>query len=180
MKPGAVQVARVAGMGRSAIGDEKGQRIMEARYFEDWAVGQEYVTPGRTMTETDIVMFAGMSGDYNELHTNAEFMKESHFGQRIGHGLLGLAVAHGLWFRSGALEGTVIAFLGIESWEFKAPFFIGDTLRVRFRAAEARASTSKPDRGVVKFFLELINQDDEVVQSGYKTLLLHRKSKVNG
>ena len=148
---------------------------MSCKYFEDWIVGQEYTTPGRTMTETDIVMFAGTTGDYNELHTNAEFTASGQFGQRIGHGLLGLSVSHGLWFRTGFLEGSVIAFLGLDSWQFKGPFFIGDTLRVRFRATEAKASKSKPDRGIVKFFLEVVNQNDQVIQSGYKTLMVHRR-----
>ena len=152
---------------------------MPGKYFEDWVIGQEFISPGRTMTETDIVMFAGMSGDYNELHTNAQFMENHQFGHRIGHGLLGLAVAHGLWFRTGFLEGVVIAFLGVEDWKFQAPFFAGDTLRLRFAALEARASKSKPDRGVVKWLLELINQNDEVVQSGQKVMLLHRKPKRN-
>jgi len=147
---------------------------MEGKYFDDWAVGSEYVTPGRTLTETDVVMFAAMSGDYNELHTNDEFMKKSDFGRRIVHGLLGLAVSHGLLFRTGFLDGTAIAFLGIESWKFEAPIFFGDTIHVKLRVAEVRASTSKPDRGIVKLFLQIINQDGAVVQSGFKTLMLRR------
>ena len=147
---------------------------MPGKYFDDWAVGSEYVTPGRTLTETDVVMFAAMSGDYNELHTNDEFMKKSEFGRRIVHGLLGLAVSHGLLFRTGFLDGTAIAFLGIESWKFEAPIFFGDTIHVKLRVAEVRASTSKPDRGIVKLFLQIIKQDGAVVQSGFKTLMLRR------
>ena len=148
---------------------------MSGKYFDDWAVGEEHVTPGRTMTETDIVMFAGLTGDYNELHTNAEFGAQSQFGRRIGHGLLGLSVAHGLWFRTGFFEEKVIAFLGLDSWRFKGPFFIGDTLRVRFRVEEVRSSQSRPDRGVVKFLLHLINQKDQVIHEGYKTLMIKRR-----
>jgi acyl dehydratase len=147
---------------------------MPGKYFDDWAVGSEYVTPGRTLTETDVVIFAAMSGDYNELHTNDEFMKKSEFGRRIVHGLLGLAVSHGLLFRTGFLDGTAIAFLGIESWKFEAPIFFGDTIHVKLRVAEVRASTSKPDRGIVKLFLQIIKQDGAVVQSGFKTLMLRR------
>jgi acyl dehydratase len=150
---------------------------MSGKYFDDWVIGQEFITPGRTMTETDIVMFAGSTGDYNELHTNSQFMENHQFGQRIGHGLLGLSIAHGLWFRTGFLEGVVIAFLGVEDWKFQAPFFAGDTLRVRFKAVEARPSKSRPDRGIVKWYLEVINQKDEVVQSGHKVMMLHRKSE---
>ena len=148
---------------------------MAGKHFEDWAEGYEFVTPTRTMTETDLVMFAAMTGDYNELHTSEAFMKESQFGRRIGHGLLGLAVSHGLLFRTGFLEGTVIAFLEVESWKFMAPFFIGDTIHVRLKVAEAKASESKPDRGIVKLHLEIINQDGGVIQSGYKTLMVKRR-----
>jgi acyl dehydratase len=152
-----------------------GEIGMAEKYYEDWVKGDEFVTPARTMTETDLVIFAGLTGDYNELHTNETFMKESQFGKRIGHGLLGLAVSHGLLFRTGFLEGTVLAFLDVESWKFMAPFFIGDTLRVKFRVHEAKASKSKPDRGIVKLYLELMNQDDKLIQSGYKTLMIKRK-----
>ena len=147
---------------------------MPAQFFDDWVVGDEFVTPTRTLTETDVVMFAAMTGDYNELHTSEEFMKDSQFGRRIGHGLLGLAVSHGLLFRTGFLDGTVIAFLGLESWKFLAPFFIGDTIHVKFKVADTRASKSKPDRGIVKLYLEIINQDGNVIQSGYKTLMIKR------
>ncbi len=88
---------------------------MSGKYLDEWVVGDEFVTPSRTITETDVVMFAAMSGDYNELHTSNEFMKTSNFKQRIVHGLLGLAISHGLLFRLGLLEGTAIAFLGIEN-----------------------------------------------------------------
>lgn len=148
---------------------------MAGRFFDEWVVGEEYVTPSRTMTETDIVMFSAMTGDYNELHTSELFMKKSQFGKRIGHGLLGLAVSHGLLFRTGFLEGAVLAFLDVESWKFSAPFFIGDTLRVKFKVYEAKASKSKPDRGIVKLYLELINQDEKLIQSGYKTLMMRRR-----
>lgn len=147
---------------------------MGGKFFDDWVVGEEYVTPSRTMTETDVVMFAGMSGDYNELHTSEEFMKDSQFGRRIVHGLLGLAVSHGLLFRTGFLEGTAIAFLGIESWNFQAPIFFGDTIRIKIKVAEKTPSRSKPDRGVVKLFLEVIKQDETVVQSGLKILMIKR------
>lgn len=148
---------------------------MTGRYFEDWKQDEEFVTPTRTMTETDVVMFAAMSGDYNELHTSETYMQHTQFGRRIGHGLLGLAVSHGLLFRTGFLDGTAIAFLEVSSWEFRAPFFIGDTLHVKCRVAETKASRSKPDRGVIKLYLEVLNQKGEIVQSGYKTLMMKRR-----
>jgi acyl dehydratase len=152
-----------------------GEIDMAGKYYEDWVEGDEFVTPTRTMTETDLVMFAALTGDYNELHTSEVFMKESQFCKRIGHGLLGLAISHGLLFRTGFLEGTVLAFLDMESWKFSAPFFIGDTLHVKFKVQEAKASKSKPDRGIVKLYLELMNQDDKVIQSGHKTLMIKRR-----
>jgi acyl dehydratase len=132
------------------------------------------MTPSRTITETDVVMFAAMSGDYNELHTSEEFMKNSQFGRRIVHGLLGLAISHGLLFRTGLTEGTAIAFLGVESWKFEAPIFFGDTIRVKMKVTEKRPSKSKPDRGVVKLFMEVIKQDETVVQSGFKIIMIKR------
>lgn len=148
---------------------------MPGKYFDEFVVGEEYVTPGRTLTETDVVMFAAMSGDYNELHTSEAFGKTTQFGRRIGHGLLGLAVSHGLFFRLGLVEGTAIAFLGIDSWKFEAPFFPGDTIRVKVRVAEKTPSRSKPDRGVVKFFFQVVKEEETVIQSGYKSIMIRRK-----
>ncbi len=148
---------------------------MSGKYFDEFVVGEEHVSPSRTLTETDIVLFAAMSGDYNELHTSEEFGKGTQFGKRIGHGLLGLAVSHGLFFRLGLVEGTAIAFLGIESWNFEAPFFIGDTIRVKIRVAEKKESKSKPDRGVVKFFFEIVKEHGQRIQSGYKSLMIKRR-----
>jgi acyl dehydratase len=99
------------------------QIAIAGKYFDKWIGGEEYRTPGRTLTETDVVMFGAKSGDYNELHTSEEFMKNTQFAKRIVHGLLGLAISHGLLFRTGLLEGTAIAFLQVESWKFEAPLF---------------------------------------------------------
>ena len=149
---------------------------MGGKLFDEWAEGEEYVTPSRTLTETDVVMFAAMTGDYNELHTSEEFMKNSQFGKRIVHGLLVLAISHGLLFRTGFLEGTAIAFLGIDSWKFEAPLFFGDTIRVKIKVAEKKPSKSKLDRGIVRLFLEIIKQDGTVAQSGFKILMIKRAS----
>ena len=148
---------------------------MAGKFFEDWEVGARYITPTRTMTEVDVVMFAAMTGDYNELHTSKEYMKTTQFGHRIGHGLLGLAVSHGLLFRTGFIEGTAIAFLEVDSWKFVAPFFIGDTIHVRFKVVDTCASKSKKDRGVVKLYLEIVNQSETVIQSGFKTIMFKRR-----
>jgi len=148
---------------------------MPGKYLDELIEGEEYVTPSRTLTETDVVMFAGMTGDYNELHTSEAYMKRTPFGRRLVHGLLALSISHGLLFRTGILEGTAIALLGVDGWQFKVPLFFGDTIRVKVKVAEARPSRSKPDRGVLKLYMEIVNQDDQVVQSGTKTLMMKRK-----
>jgi len=148
---------------------------MAGKFFDDWIVGEEYVTPTRTITETDVVMFAALSGDYNEIHTSEEFGKTTPFGKRIVHGLLGLSISHGLLFRLGILEGTAIAFLNVEAWQFKAPIFFGDTIHVKVKVEGKKASSSKLDRGVIKLFLQIVKQDGTVCQEGMKTLMMKRK-----
>ena len=86
-------------------------------YFEEFEVGQKIMTVGRTVAESDIFTFAGFSGDFNQIHTDAEFSKDTPFGQRVAHGLLGLSIASGLAMRTGILEGTVIAFREIKNWK---------------------------------------------------------------
>jgi acyl dehydratase len=142
-------------------------------YFEDFAVGDEFVTLSRTVTEADIVAFAGLSGDYNQLHTDAEFAKDTLFGERIAHGLLGLAITGGLKQRLGIFDGTVMAFLGL-TWDFVGPIRIGDTVHARMIVAETRA-THKPDRGILVQEVELINQDDSTVQKGRHTVMMQRR-----
>src|SRR5213596_1750546 len=101
----------------------------DRQLFEDIGIGDEYLSPGRTVTEADIVAFAGLSGDYNVLHTDAEFMRTSIFGERIAHGLLGLAISSGLFTRATQAYAT-LAFVGLR-WKFKGPIKIGDTIRLR-------------------------------------------------
>jgi acyl dehydratase len=132
-------------------------------FFEDLAVGQEFTSPGRTVTEADIVIFAGLSGDYNVLHTDAEHMKSSIFGERIAHGLLGLSIEQGL-----AARGEPAAAHGVLSalkWKFKGPIRIGDTIHVRSRIT-AKNDGADPSRGLVTVDRELVNQLGEVVQEG--------------
>jgi len=142
--------------------------------WDDFEVGQELVTDSRTVTEADIVAFAGLSGDYNPLLVDAEFARSTPFGERIAHGLLGLAISSGLVSRTGAIEGTTLAFLGTE-WRFTKAVKIGDTLTVRSRVQDKR-ETSKPDRGIVVFAAQILNQHGEVVQEGTQTLLMRRRA----
>ena len=145
-------------------------------YIEDFKTGQELTTAARTVTEADVVAFAGLSGDYNSLHTDAEYAKGTQFGQRIAHGMLAFSIATGLGVRTGVLDGTVLAFLGIEDWKFLKPVFIGDTIRLRWTVTEARLS-SKPGSGVLKRRMEILNQRNEVVQTGTTAALVKSRAQ---
>ncbi|HTI46659.1 MAG TPA: MaoC/PaaZ C-terminal domain-containing protein [Casimicrobiaceae bacterium] len=143
--------------------------------YDDLHVGMSFRSPGRTITEADIVGFAGLTGDYSELHTSDVYAKHSQFGRRVAHGMLGLAFAHGLmWPRTGELRETAVAFLGISDWRFVGPIFVGDTLFVDYRIAELRDSRSKPTQAIATFDVELVNQDGQVVQRGRKALLVSK------
>ena len=108
-------------------------------YFEEFETGMRITTPGRTITESDIVSFAGLTGDFNLIHTDAVYSASSPFGQRVAHGLLGLSIASGLGTRTGVLEGTVMAFREINEWKFVKPVFIGDTIHVVMEVTETKA-----------------------------------------
>ncbi len=143
-------------------------------YFEDFQVGERFTTPARTVTEADLVNFAGVSGDYNPIHTDAEFAKTTPFGQRIAHGLLVLAMLTGLRQRTGQFEGTLIAWLEIRSYRFLKPVFIGDTIHGETEILEKR-ETSKPDRGLLVQRVRVLNQRGEVVQEGEFVTLVRRR-----
>ncbi len=142
-------------------------------YFEEFTVGHEVITQGRTITETDIVNFAGISGDYNAIHTDAEFTKSTPFGERISHGLLGLSVATGLGMQLGFLDGTVIAFIGLE-WKFKNPIKIGDTIHMTAKVKQTKAMKAMGG-GFVVFDARVLNQRDQIAQQGEWTLLMKSK-----
>ena len=144
-----------------------------ARFFEEMEPGLEVRTPSRTVTEHDVVAFAGLSGDYNPLHTDAEFARTTPFGERIAHGLLGLSMATGLAARLGILEGTVLAFLGLD-WKFRKPVMFGDTVHAILKVDGAKAMPSMGG-GVVSFNVRLLNQDDEVVQRGSWSILVRSR-----
>lgn len=148
-------------------------KTLQGLYFEDFAEGMELETRGRTITEADIVAFAGLSGDYNPMHTNAEYAARTQFGQRVAHGLLGLSVASGLAYQMGFMEGTIIAFTGLE-WKFREPIVIGDTIRVRVKVTGRREMKSAGG-GFVTFEMKVLNQHDKVAQKGEWTVLVLSK-----
>lgn len=147
---------------------------MAGLYFEEFSVGQKIASVGRTVTEGDIMTFAGLTGDYNQIHTDAAFAAGTQFGQRIAHGLLGLSIAVGLLMRTGALEGTVLAFREIVEWKFVKPVFIGDTLRVEMEAKELKAMP-RIGGGQALVALDVKNQKDETLMRGTLTVLVASK-----
>lgn len=144
---------------------------MRGKCIEDFEPGQVDESRARTITETDVVQFSWISGDVNPMHTDAVHSAKSPIGQRIAHGALGLSVATGLSASLGYLDGTAIAALGIDEWKFLKPILFDDTIRLRATVVSARA-TSKPDRGVLVRRMELLNQHDEVVQTGLMTTMV--------
>lgn len=133
-------------------------------YFEDMRIGDRMSSPGRTVTEADVVMFSGLSGDWHEVHSDAEAARNSIFGQRVAHGVLGLSIATGLAGRMPGLAGAVQSFIGLD-WRFKKPIFLGDTIHV-----QAEVSKKRPVKalggGFVVLKMVIMKQDDQVVQEG--------------
>lgn len=150
--------------------------VVLGKYYEDFEIGQEFKTLGRTVTEADIVNFSGFSGDFNPLHTDAEYAAAQSFGGRIAHGMCGFSIAVGLLVRLNIFEGTILAFFGIENWRFKAPIMINDTIHAVAKVA-GKKETSKPDRGLVFFDLDVFNQKGDSVMGGRMMTMILRKMK---
>ena len=143
-------------------------------WFEEFVVGQQIITPSRTITESDIVSFAGLSGDYNQIHTDAEFSSKTPFGKRVAHGLLGLSIASGLAMRTGVLEGTVIAFREINNWKFSLPVYIGDTIHAELNIVETKPFP-RLGGGSITIEISVKNQQNEVTMKGTWTALVASK-----
>lgn len=146
-------------------------------FFEEFAVGDAIESVGRTITETDVVNFAALSGDWNLIHTNSVFSESHMFGQRVAHGMLVLSVATGLAVRLGFMDDTILAFRNIGEWRFQTPVFIGDTVRVRLRVEETKPMP-RVGGGLLTFRVEVVNQRDEAVQRGTWGMLLKAKDGV--
>ncbi len=134
-------------------------------YYEDFRAGQVFLSQARTITEADVVTFAGWSWDTNPVHTDAETARHGRFGGRIAHGLLGLSVAMGLASRLGVFESCSVALLGIDDWRFRRPLSIGDTVRCRVEILDTRL-TSKGDAGILRRRFTLLNQREQDIQGG--------------
>jgi len=142
-------------------------------YFEEFEIGTEVISAARTITETDVVTFAGLSGDYNQLHTNEEFARTTLFGRRIAHGALVLSIATGLANRLGFVDGTALAFREL-TWKFSQPVFISDTIHLKARCKKLKPMP-RLGGGLVVFDAWVINQDGKTVQKGEWYMLVASK-----
>ena len=143
-------------------------------YFEDFEAGQTITSPGRTITEADIVAFAALTGDWNPIHTDAVYAAQQPFGKRVAHGLLGMSIASALAMRMGFLEDSLLAFREIEQWKYSLPIFIGDTVHVRITILE-KHPLLRLQGGLVSIGIELINQDARINQHGRWSVLVKNK-----
>jgi acyl dehydratase len=140
-------------------------------YFEEFEPGQRITSAGRTVTETDIVTFAGLSGDFTQIHTDTEYSRNTPIGQRVAHGLLGLSIASGLAVQTGVLEGTVILFREITDWKFIKTILIGDTIHVELVVKEKK-ELRRIGGGAVVTEAIVKNQNGETVMKGDWTFLV--------
>lgn len=145
-------------------------------YFEEFEAGQKILTAGRTVTEADIVAFAGLSGDFNQMHTDAMYSAQTPFGQRVAHGLLVTSIVSGLAVQTGVMEGTVMAFREINSWKFIKPVFIGDTVHAILNVIETK-ELRRIGGGSVTIDIDVKNQHDDTVMRGVWIVLISAKPK---
>lgn len=146
-------------------------------YFEEYVdlgVGHTWVSPGRTVAEADVNLFAGLTGDIHPQHTDAEYGKASPYGERIAHGYFTASLASGLAYRIGLDEGTSHAVLST-SWRFPAPVKFGDTLRVVVTLTEARPSKKHPEMGIIARRYDVENQRREIVAVGEIAIMCKRR-----
>jgi acyl dehydratase len=143
-------------------------------WYEEMEPGRAFTTGSRVVTQADVAAFAEVSGDRNPLHLDEAYARDSVFGGRVAHGVLGLAVATGLLNAAGLTRGTLVAFLGL-SWDFVSPLYPGTEVRVRLGVASRRA-TSHPDRGLVVFDASLVASSGEVLQRGELRLLIRTEA----
>jgi len=158
---------------------QKGVRKLSSLYLEDFHVGDRYTTLARTVTETDVVTYAGLSADYNPLHVDAEFAAKTPFGGRVAqgrvaHGMLGASIVIGLWTRLGLVDGTALAFLETK-WKFVGPILLGDTIHGEIEITHVRLA-SKPGKGIINVSLNAVNHRGQVVQEGELVLMVKSRT----
>ena len=145
------------------------------RYLDDFSEGQTFTTPRRTITETDVVNFSALTGDWNPIHTDAVFAAESAFGERIAHGPMSIGMAFGLLSRIDMFDGSVLALRNVE-WGFEAPVRIGDTVHLEATVEEVSAHPRSKDRGRLTMTAKYVNQDGKTVSTGRFTVVIARKA----
>lgn len=146
-------------------------------HFDDVEVGQEWESPGRTVTQADLVNFAGLSGDFSPIHVDHEFAKTTPYHRPIAHGLLVLSIGSGLGLNSPPMR--TMAFISIREWHFRVPVLIGDTVHVRVKVLEKEAR-ARGRRGVIAWQRQIINQDGKVVQEGVTETLVQGRARDAG
>ena len=140
-------------------------------YFEEFQAGQRIVTAGRTITEADVVNFAGLAGDFIQIHVDAEYSAGTPIGQRVAHGMLVTSVVSGLANQTGFMEGTVMAFREINEWKFIRPVFLGDTIHAVLEVTETK-DLRRIGGGAVTVLVDVQNQKNETVMKGSWTVLI--------
>jgi acyl dehydratase len=148
----------------------------EPHHFEDLDVGQTFESAGRTVTEADFAIHSMFTGDWTELHTNKEYSQDGPFGERIGHGPMTFILSTGLFQRTGVVERTVVAFLGMNYMDIPNPVRIGDTVSAEYEVTDKRDLESRDDAGLVVVDAEMTNQDDESVFAGDMKFLFKTKA----
>jgi acyl dehydratase len=143
-------------------------------FFEDYEVGQKMITRGRTITEADIVQFGALTGDFNPMHFDDDYMKDHMLGKRVAHGMLTISYAVGQAYQLGFMEQTVLSVRSVEM-KFSIPVFVGDTVHVEMAVAELKEA-SRLGGGIVTMDVRIVNQEDKAVQKGQWTVLVASKS----
>lgn len=152
----------------------KKNEAVRGLYFEEYEMGLQVITPGRTITESDVVSFAGISGDYNQIHTDAEFSKNTPAGERIAHGLLVMSIASGLVVLSGMMEGTILVFREIKNWKFIKPVYFNNTIHVEVNVTGLK-ELRRLRGGLVETEIDVKNQDGDTVMKGVWSSLIRSK-----
>lgn len=145
------------------------------KFFDDVEVGQEWESLGRTVTETDVVTYAGLSGDFNPIHMDHEFAKTTAYGRPIAHGLLIWAISSGLGVLSPPMR--TLAFVGVREWHFRLPVFIGDTIRLKTRVLE-KEERGRGRRASIAWQRCIINQEGKTVQEGIIVTLVEGRANL--
>jgi acyl dehydratase len=141
-------------------------------FYEDVDEGTEHESSGRTVTEADVVNFAGLSADFNNMHIDEEFAKNTVFKTRVAHGMCVLSIATGLWFTMPRL--ATIAFMGLQDWRFSGAVKPGDTIKITRKLVEKKEH-KRPNMGFLNWEVNVVNQAGEVVQKGIWVILVQRK-----